>query len=92
MRNFLQYYLRVEKKSVCDTPLVFETVSFKSINALKKWFDKFGAVNTAEYSYELITHIKGKRNKEYDWQELEIYFTNIGTWSWYDKKTGDKIC
>lgn len=91
MKNFLECYLRVEKNRACETPLVFETASFKSISALKKWFEKFCAVNTAEYSYELITHIKGERNKEYDWKELKIYSNNNGTWSWYDKQTDNQI-
>lgn len=92
MKNFLEYYLIVEKKNACDIPLVLETASFKSINALKKWFDKFIAVNTAEYSYELITHIKGGKNKWYDWKELQIYSNGNGTWSWYDKQTDNQIC
>lgn len=82
MRNFFEYYLEIKNKQTGDA--VIETNSKNNIKKLAKMTKNLFSINVKDYSYYIITTIKGERERIYDKTEIGIYYNSDGTISIYD--------
>lgn len=87
-KEFLEYYISVRDK---NEEIVIETDSTSKLKKVYNWLAKLSTVNS-NYSFYIVSHIKGMREKIYDTEKIKLYFNRDGSISVYNGSEDILLC